>query len=201
MVHLKDNDERSMNRLYNYCKNTVSKVAAISMMAATLSSCADVIGSSYEVDWAPVVMDFFVRDQYGNDLLNPEYPDNIIEGSTITFQGIKYSASTEMYNQYIRDEVADVPQTKAYLPRMDGFVLMNGEMTGNGNVSGFFMRFGEIDGAADMDEILSIRWADGTRDEIRYVCSNHKEGRNPTCNRSYYLNGEKVNSPRFILTH
>lgn len=190
-----------MNRLYNYCKNTVSKVAAISMMAATLSSCADVIVSSYEVDWAPVVMDFFVRDQYGNDLLNPEYPDNIIEGSTITFQGIEYSASTEMYNQYIRDEVAVVPQTKAYRPRMDGFVLMNGEMTGNENVSGFFMRFGEIDGAADMDEILSIRWADGTRDEIRYVCSNHKEGRNPTCNRSYYLNGEKVNSPRFILTH
>lgn len=198
-----------MKLFKSYCVDTVSKVAAISVMAVTISSCTEVLGIGYEVDWTPVVMDISVRDRYGNDLLNPDYPYNIIEGSTITFQGSEYAADCEQYKKFIsssspsEEENNDEqkPATKAILPIMNGFVLMNGEMVGNESISGFFMRFGEIDGAADMDETLVVKWGDGTTDEIRYVCNKHKEGRNPTCNRYFYLNGTKVSSPKFSLVH
>ncbi|MGN0201525.1 MAG: hypothetical protein ACI399_01290 [Candidatus Cryptobacteroides sp.] len=197
-----------MNILNIFCKNTVSRVTAISIVAVTLSACSEVFGWDYEVDWAPVILDISVEDQYGNDLLNPEYPGNIVEGSSITFQGTEYDAVCDLYEQFAGSgsETDENPEegnsgTKAYIPRMGGFILMNGEMSGNSSIKGFFMRFGEIDGAADLDEKLVIKWGDGSRDEIRYVCKNHKEGRNPSCNRYFYLNGTQVNTSRFYIEH
>lgn len=51
--------------------------------------------------------------------------------------------------------------------------------------------FGEIDGAADMDEDIVLNWPDGSKDVTHYHCSDHREGRHPKCNRSWELNGSE----------
>ena len=60
--------------------------------------------------------------------------------------------------------------------------------------------FGEIDGAADMDEDLILNWPDGSEDVIHYHCSDHREGRNAKCNRSWKLNGKEYGDNTFYFT-
>ena len=46
-----------MKLFKSYCVDTVSKVAAISVMAVTISSCTEVLVIGYVVDWDLLVMD------------------------------------------------------------------------------------------------------------------------------------------------
>ena len=54
----------------------------------------------------------------------------------------------------------------------------------------YYLVFGEIDGASDMDEDIVLCWPDGSKDEIHYHCSDHRIWPEPKCNRSWKLNGE-----------
>ena len=66
--------------------------ASAAMLAMT--GC-DEINSDLIIDWYPVNVYLKVTDGNGTDLLDPENPDNMIDGATITFQGKTYQSSRE----------------------------------------------------------------------------------------------------------
>lgn len=126
------------------------------------------------VDWAPVNVYIQATDNDGNSIISDDMP-----GMSLTFKGEIYTVQ---------------PATKAYLARMEGLVAEK-------NAEGVFqLRFGEIDGSADMDEDLVLRWPDGSTDTIHYHCSDHKARRNPTCNRYWKLNGVDHDGAVFVFT-
>ena len=150
---------------------------AILAFAAVLSSgCEEVFGGDWIVDWNPVNVFIEATDADGNSIISPEMP-----GMTLTFRDEIYSVK----GVEDREEL----QTKAYLAIMHGLIAQPA-MEVDGKTL-YRLVFGQIDGAADMDEDLVLDWPDGSRDVIHYHCSDHREGSNPKCNRSWKLNGEK----------
>ena len=102
-------------------------------------------------------------------------------GMTLTFKGETYT---------VKDvEDKSNPETKAYLAIMEGLLAVP-QYEINGKTV-YRLVFGEIDGAADMDEDIVLNWPDGSKDVIHYHCSDHREGRHPKCNRSWKLNGSE----------
>lgn len=160
-------------------------VAAVPLLS---SSCIGMI-----VDWAPVEVVMAVLDSEGNDLLDPANPDNLIDGTTITFKGDTYYASREYYEKYQLE-----PETKAYMPHFSGLQLRMVKNVQTG-AEGYCLVFGEIDGAADMDEDLVVTLANGVEHTIHYHCSRHREFPSPSCKRTWKLDGEKVDSGSFAF--
>ena len=168
------------------------------------------IGDGYIIDWAPVELHIHLHDAQGNDLLDPENPNNLIDGTTITFCGKTYEASREWYEkgmfhdwQYTEpikgeeQEQEDV-STRACLARLYGLYLLRNGVPYE-TKPGFQLYFGEIDGSDDMSEDLVISWPDGSRNVIYYHCSDHHEGKHATCNRWFKLDGKKQTSREFDI--
>ena len=135
------------------------------------------------VDWAPVDIYIYAEDADGNSIIQPDMP-----GMTITFR-------RETYTVTDWESARDEKITKAYLARMYGFVAE----TCPEDSTVYRLYFGEIDGAADMDEDIVLTWPDGSTDIIHYHCSDHNE-RKLRCNRSWKLNGQKHQGSSFHFT-
>lgn len=153
------------------------------------------------MDWSPVEFAFKVVDQDGNDLLDPSNPDNIVEGTTLSFRGVTYNVGNLYHEGEEIKVMEEEVRTKAYFAEMRGFRLISSKIPWNElSGKGYTLVFGEIDGAEDMDEDILISWANGEQSTIHYHCSDHREGRNPRCNRYYTLNGgHKVKSSFFTF--
>ena len=139
---------------------------------------------SYIVDWYPVEIYIYADDAEGNSIIQPEMP-----GMSLTFKGETYTVK----DWKKRDEEL---QTRAYLARLYGLYAQNY----SADTTAYRLYFGEIDGAADMDEDIVLTRPDGSKDVIHYHCSDHKEGKNPKCNRSWKLNGQKHSGSEFHFT-
>ena len=165
-------------------------------------ACDEIIGEQYEVDWAPVNVWIKVQDGSGADLLDPENPDNLIDGTTISFKGETFEASMEWYEDSKAEEkkTSSTVTTKAYLSRMYGLMLVKDSMLQSDAGNDCSLVFGEIDAAADMDEDLVVTLSDGTSGTIHYHCSNHHEGRNSSCKRTWKFNGKEVDGNPFVFT-
>lgn len=156
----------------------------ILMLGAALaaSACNKPAGENQEpddkgyliIDWAPVVVSILAYDNAGKSIISPEMP-----GMSLTFKGETYTVT-----EY----------TKEYVPYMFGLLAIK-KTDGD-----YYLGFGEIDGAADMDEDLVLNWPDGSTDTIHYHCSDHKNERYPSCNRSWKLNGEDHGGDVFVFT-
>lgn len=156
------------------------------VLMVSLTGCE--IGEGVEVDWAPVSIFLRVVDSEGTDLLNPENPNNVIDGTSITFKGNTYNASRQWYETR---NPFEMPATKAIFAPLYGLFLVNGEMFSNhSETAGFSLFFCEIDGAIDMDEDLVVTLSNGMTGTIHYHCSNHNE-RKLRCDRSWKFNGAK----------
>ena len=156
------------------------------VLMVSLTGCE--IGEGVEVDWAPVSIFLRVVDSEGTDLLNPENPNNVIDGTSITFKGNTYNASRQWYET---GNPFEMPATKAIFAPLYGLFLVNGEMFSNhSETAGFSLFFGEIDGAIDMDEDLVVTLSNGMTGTIHYHCSNHNE-RKLRWDRSWKFNGAK----------
>ncbi len=167
-----------------------------SLVLFSLTGCAKFLnGGGYIVDWSPVNVYLKIQDAAGTDLLDPDNPDNLIDGTSITFQGKTYEAQRSWYER----ASGKGPQTKAYLAQIYGLFLIQDKMIWNNAGDGFSLIFGEIDGAADLDEDLVVHLADGTEHTIHYHCSDHVEGENPSCKRSWKLDGVDVDSNLFTF--
>jgi hypothetical protein len=136
------------------------------------------------VDWNPVNVFIEAVDAEGNSILSPDMPD-----MTLTFKGETYPV-TEGY-------FPANPPTRMYLPTMYGLVAQAYEVDGQ---TVYRLCFGEIDGAADMDEDILLHWPDGSEDVIHYHCSNHRTWPSVNCKRTWKLNGDKHEGGTFRFT-
>ena len=150
----------------------------------SLSSCEDLFENrgDWIVDWYPVNIQIEAVDADNHSIISPEMP-----GMSLCFQGTTYTVKTEAE-----------AETRAYLARMKGLIAVPKQDESGKTV--YQLVFGEIDGAADMDEDITLTWPDGSTDVIHYHCSDHKEGRHPSCDRSWKLNGEKHEGGPFLFT-
>ena len=136
----------------------------------------DMLGGGLTVDWAPVSIFIEAVDDSGHSIISPVMP-----GMTLTYKGKTYIVSKPSDPQTV--------QTKAYMAQFGGFYA---QLKDDGEEEElYYLVFGEIDGAADMDEDIVLNWPDGSEDIIHYHCSNHREWPEPKCDRSWKLNGSK----------
>lgn len=152
-------------------------LALIVSVCLALTGCEEIINGDYIVDWAPVNIYIYATDSLGNSIISPDMP-----GMSLTFKDVTYTVKDWNHK---KDSLIN---TKAYLAVLYGLYA---EPYYDFDVDSLIYRlsFGEIDGAADMDEDITLNWPDGSVDTIHYHCSDHKEGRTPKCNRSWKLNG------------
>ena len=136
------------------------------------------------VDWAPVEIYIHAVDADGNSIIQPEMP-----GMSLTFKGENYTVQ-DWSHRY------DMIATRAYLAQLYGLYA---QPLADDSTK-YQLYFVEIDGATDMDEDIVLTWPDGSKDTIHYHCSDHKEGKNPKCNRSWKLNGQKHQGSTFHFT-
>lgn len=179
-------------------------ISSFLLMLALLlpAGCSNVL-DEYEdyptVDWYPVNLIVTVQDKDGKDLLDPAVKGNYFNGSSLTFQGKTYEAL-----ELGRNESWQQTPTKMYLARIKGFRLAYDTIYINETETRecYFLVFGQIDGARDMDEDLILTWPDGSEETIHYHCSKHKVEKNRksgdwnvSCERSWTLNGEEAGNP------
>lgn len=165
-------------------------------ISGVLSSCNQTEDDYYIIDWAPVSLFIEVKDKAGNDLLDPDVENNILAGTTILYKGTTYEVKRDHYDQFL--DYLQKTATRAYLAHMYGLQLMNKNMFNREDLTDvFYLEFGEIDGAVDMDEDFVITWPDKSKNVIHYHCSDHKYGKNPDCNRYFLLDGVKTETNVF----
>ncbi|MCR5002897.1 MAG: hypothetical protein K5984_00860 [Bacteroidales bacterium] len=162
-------------------KTFYSFLCAVSVLCLVSSCDMD----SYIVDWAPVVLDITATDSEGNSIVSPDMP-----GMSLTYFGKTYTLSDGPYYSS--------QATKAYLATLYGLVAVPCKTESGDTV--YHLCFGEIDGAADIDADIVLNWPDGSHDVIHYHCSDHKEGKNPDCNRWWLLNGKAHDGSSFSFT-
>ncbi|MBO7112117.1 MAG: leucine-rich repeat domain-containing protein [Bacteroidaceae bacterium] len=155
---------------------------AIAALACTFFSGCEIIEDDRIVDWAPVNIYIYATDSAGQSIIRPDMP-----GMTLTFKGETYSVKDT------RDP-NDSIHTRAYMPFMYGLFAEAVDTTANPKE--YRLYFGEIDGAADMDEDITLNWPDGTIDVIHYHCSDHNESK-LTVNRTWELNGKDHDGSTF----
>ena len=136
--------------------------------------------TSVEVDWAPVIIYIYATDSNGNSIISDNMP-----GMSLTFKGKTYSVKD--WQTANAESIA----SKAYYARMIGLAAQPDENR---------LFFGEIDGAEDMDENITLSWPDGSKDIIHYHCSDHKYGKEPSCKRTWTLNGQNHEGPTFTFS-
>ena len=165
-------------------KRLLSFFYALSVLLS-VSSCDNLTLPGVIVDWAPVEIIIKAYDSAGNSIISEDMP-----GMSLVFNGEEYTVLPWDYQPKV--------ETKAYMPHMFG-LRAKPETDGQGTVSSYILIFGEIDGAADMDEDIILNWPDGSRDTIHYHCSNHREWPTVNCTRKWKLNGKKHDGSTFVF--
>lgn len=169
-------------------KKLILLILTLSMTLFTSCETDDII-----VDWVPVGLYLKVTDGRGTDLLDPENPNNLIDGTTITFKGKTYEANSDI-DWAERYTLQGKSGTRAILAIMYGLRLVKNCP----GADGYCLWFGEIDGAADMDEDLVVTLPNGMTGTIHYHCAKHNE-RKLKCDRSWKFNGKKAQNNVFTF--
>jgi len=184
----------------------MKRIAILSLLAAMLLSGCNIFESTHEdtplVDWYPVNLILIVEDKDGNDMLDPTRAGNYASGTTISYKGETYG----VYTLQPGEAWSQAP-TKAYLARMKGLRLAqdNLQLSETEKRYGYFLVFGQIDGALDLEEDLVVKWNDGTEDVIHYSCSDHKVEKQKDgtwlieCQRSWQLNKNATTNPVWFV--
>lgn len=119
-----------------------------SLFRALFVGLALVFCTSCMVDWVPVILDFSIQNNNGDDLLDPESDLFIGDQISLTYNG----------NEYIY-----APATKTYAPFFSGLTI-----TKSSKYSKYVASFGELDGADDYDDDFIVRLPDGSTKTIHY---------------------------------
>lgn len=155
------------------------------LLTAAVATGCEMLGGGLIVDWTPVELFIEAVDADGKSIISPEMP-----GMTLTYKGETYTVQDP--------KMRESAPTRAYLAILYGLVARPVNQADQN--SEYHLCFGEIDGAADMDEDILLHWPDGSEDVIHYHCSNHREWPEPKCNRNWKLNGEKHDGNTFRFT-
>lgn len=155
------------------------------VLAMSLSGCDDIIGG--ETDWYPIEFNIKVVDESGKDLLDPSNDNSWAIGTTMEFKGKR-----DTIDQASLDNIY---QTRAYLPRFEGILLMKG---GQG-LPAYFLKFAAFDGANSYDnEKLTIIWPDGRSNIITYT-RKFNVLHTKVSKETFSLDGTKCSNPITIV--
>lgn len=163
------------------------KILFAALMGALLTGCGEKVIDTPIVDWNPVNITIYATDSAGNSIIQPQMP-----GMSLTFKGQEYTV-TERHMWY-----DSILSTKFYMPTMYGLYPESYQNAGD-TTKYYRLVFGEIDGAADMDEDIILKWPNGTTDVIHYHCSDHNVFK-ISCNRNWKLNGKKHDGGGFYFS-
>lgn len=165
-------------------KRTILSIVAAVALLCTFASCNT--KSDPAVLWYPVNLMIFVQDQNGNDLMDPENPYNMIEGTSFNWEAKDYVP------------VMELPTLDKYRLSLLNTSIFEDEDAKSLPRQGYFLNFGEIDGALDMDAIMYLTLPEGPMHEIKYHCGNHV-AQTQTCQRYWMLDGKETVNP-FVIT-
>lgn len=171
-------------------KGKIFTLSSLALLLSFLLTGCEGINNDIIVDWSPVELYIYATGNDGESIIRPDMP-----GMTLTFRGETYTVKdwNERYDRIVGSHRYphndSIMTTKAYLAVLYG--LFAQPYTEGNDETQYRLYFGEIDGAEDMDEDIILKWPDGSTDTIHYHCSDHREGRNPKCDRSWKLNGNK----------
>lgn len=163
----------NINRIFEKEIKQIFSLLFFAIVALLISSCEDEQKDLPMIDWYPVSLYIFAEDTEGNDLIKEE-----MEGMSLTYRGETYEVTTS--------EI-----TRHYGPvYIHGLIFRDNKWFLNDPTAHNCLVFGELDGSLDMDEEFVLTWPDGSKNTIHYHCSDHKYERNPSCVRTWTLDGK-----------
>lgn len=164
-----------MKKIYSSVSKKFAVCLLIAVLFAGMSFSLTACDDEGEVDYVPVKMLVYVSDGQGNDLLDPDNANNIIDKVTLTYRDSTYKVNNQIY-------------TRAYAASFLGGII---EKISTDNSYRLFI--GEWDGDGKWnDEAVTLNWSDGTKNVISF--SLKKKGQT---NAKYYLDGKKNDSNTF----
>jgi hypothetical protein len=157
-------------------KTNILLLTLFALSGITLTSCEE----NWLHDVIPFDINIIVEDANGNNLLNPEFEENIIDKITITYNDETYKIEKD------KENVA----TRALPSKFYG---LRHFCSGSGR---HFMTFGNFVGECNYkNEKITIHWGNGTSDEVTFT--NKVKGGSHTpkldITRTIKLNGQKIN--------
>lgn len=186
--------------------NLLFSLIGLLMGSCILSSCDSIIDDRI-VDWVPAELYITVEDRYGNDLLDTLSNSCVVDFISATFRGETLEVRKNCHGEHGGMLPCNVG-TRYYLPMWYGLCLINEQMVWNGHqwnlekTDKFMLYLGEIDGAKDMDEDLTLTFDSALfnrqKHVIHYHCSDHKESKG-SCKRWFSLDGEKAESNKIRI--
>lgn len=138
------------------------------------------------VIWYPVNLMIFVQNQYGEDLLDRQHPFNVVEGASFNWESKEYLP------------VEELPEEGKFKLSLLNTSIFDEEDAKSLPCQGYFLNFGQIDGALDMDAIMYLTLPGSPMHEIKYHCGNHV-AQTQTCQRYWILDGRETVNP-FVIT-
>lgn len=152
------------------------------------------------VDWVPVSMYITVLDVEGNDLLDPSNANNLVEGTTAVFRGQTYEVRTNCVDKYgtispYQASTRACAATWRGLCLIDRMRVWDGQKNVCEKTEHYMLYIGELNGASDLDEDITLTLGNGEQHLIHYHCSDHKVSKDDiSCNRWYSIDGVKSDS-------
>ena len=135
-------------------------------------------------DIAPVYFTFNVQDANGNDLLDPNTENNILDNDIkVVFEDKEYPKDVDM---------TPTENTKFYM------AVLKGLYTVKYDDDDYHLEFGQFMGSEDHDKSFVIHWGDGTHDEVSFVHDYKFRVNKPKISTKIFLNGKESNN-RFVI--
>ncbi len=128
-------------------------------------------------DFYPVSVNIYVADEAGHDRLDPYSSYFIGENITAVYEGQTYP---------LQIMFAYEGATKAYNAQLFGLQWRRDREFG------YYLCFGEFDGATDQDVSVTFIWPDGTSDTVH---TTHTRFTPLAIVNTWKLNGKKVKTP------
>ena len=143
-----------------------------------LGSCSK-DSDSEKTGWSEQSLLLRVSDSEGNDLLDPDNPNNFISGTYIEYQNIRFPVKHDVdeyfkvYDPYIHTEYPIYPKCGLQLlsPRSTYFI----DRTDDGY--GLLFMYGIGEGREECSGSFTIYWADNSKDVVSFRYWDYKWGK------------------------
>ncbi|MBR5073814.1 MAG: hypothetical protein IKX26_01130 [Bacteroidales bacterium] len=136
-----------------------------------------------------ITMLFSVSDKNGNDLLDPEYENNILEGTSLTYNKKIYPVDNTLQKNY-DNYINGIPE-RTDLGSFVGLQLVNRYYVKNcyGYIYAkdhYYLYSGSLESGEERDDDIIINWGDGSKDIVHYHA--HFDKKQGFFVRKVYLN-------------
>lgn len=182
-------------------------LAAVALLTGACSSSSNDNDDDGGIIWDFAPIDYYIQveNTAGEDMLDYQSGNSLVHRLSVTYQGETYGPMTE--DEYYQ------AQTRYYAPHFYGLMLRqryDSEMHGP---AGYYLCFGEFDGAVDGENEVTLKLArtsaDGQPDgavaqTLRLSFTNRltwKSSREPIVNRHFFLDGVENGGPTFRFVY